>query len=425
MGLVLVGLVGVSGVARADGAPVGADVAVAQTLGPRELTVTIRRTDGAPAPLHVDIVSHVGDPVGILRVRTVPPGSRPTSEATAALTTGATGVDLTVDRFGAWELELDDGTNTARIPFTVPQRVVPAWERVVYGGFVATGAFLLVALVFAARGGRFVLVPAGGVVVSLSVAVTAALLSSTIPPPTTQNVARPPVSLVVSANGLTTGHPTNLVLSLTDSATGLPVDDLLVNHGALVHLMVMTPTGDLVHLHPVRVAPGDYRVQFTPTASGTYPMAAELARVGGGTQLVRAEVQITGTTVDSKRKSDGTVEAVEADALTAGNPVTLTADFTGPDNLQPWLGMRGHLIIVGPLPSQAVWAHVHAMTTPTVNSLGSQPDETVAAYPAKVPFTFTFPEPGRYHAWFQSERGFEILTIPVTFDVGAAHDTTR
>ncbi|GAA3014214.1 hypothetical protein [Actinokineospora diospyrosa] len=412
-GFVLLGLGGTGTPAWADGAPVGSDVAVAQTLGERELTVTVRRTDGAPAPLQVDIINHVGSPLGTLRLSAVPAGARATSTATIDLGIGPSSALLRVDRFGYWELEIDDGSHTARIPFSVPERVVPAWERAVYGGFVAAGIFLIGGLVLAARGGKLVLVPAAGLVAALSVAVTAALLSPTIPAKSTQDNARPPVNLAVTADNPTTGSPVTLALSVTDGATGRPVDDIVLHHGALIHLAIVGPTGNLAHVHPVRTAPGDYRAQFTPTEPGRYVMAAEVARVGGGTQQVRADITVTGDAVPLSKATPGTVTV---GPLVAGDPATLTADFTGKDDLQPWLGMRGHLIVVGPLPTQDVWAHVHAMTTATA---GTQPDETVAAYPAKVSFTFTFPRPGRYLAWFQAERDFAILTIPTTLDVEA------
>ncbi|WP_018684936.1 hypothetical protein [Actinokineospora enzanensis] len=403
--------------ALADSGPVGADVVVAQTLGERELTVVVRRVD-APGPVQVEVVGHgVG---GGLRLRVLPAGGRATSET--ALDVPAVGVAdtrLSVDRFGAWELELDDGVDAARVPFQVLQRVTPAWERAAYGGFVAAGAFLLVALPLAARRGWVVWVPVGGIVVSLTVAVTAALLSPTIPAPSTvsrvsnSDTGRPPANLVVTTDGApVAGRPTAVELRFGDSGTGRPVDDLLVHHGALVHLEIISPGGVLAHVHPVRVAQGDYRVRFTPREAGRYALGAEIARAGGGSQLVRAELAVGGTTVDSPEPSaEG---RVETGALVANRPVQLTADFGGADDLQPWLGMRGHLFIVGP--GERVWAHLHALTPAAA---GGQPDETVAAYPARVPFTFTFPEPGRYRLWFQAERDYRIRTISTVVDIAA------
>ncbi|WP_342752232.1 hypothetical protein [Actinokineospora auranticolor] len=405
-------LLGGTTAAAADGGPVGADLHVAQTVGERELTVVIRRTDGAPAPLRVDVVAHAGDPGGVIRVRAVPTGARAVSEAAVELRQpGPVGVSLSVDRFGAWELELDDGTHVARIPFTVPERITPAWERTAFGGFVAAGVFLLAALVMAPRGGRKALVPAAGVVASVAVGITAALLSATVGPKAVVDTGRPPVALAVTPDSeAKAGQGVWLSLDWYDAATGRPVDDLLVHHGALVHLAIISPNGTPTHVHPMRVGPGRYRILYKPAEPGRHAMAAEIARAGGGQQQIRAEVEVAPGT--SQKSTVDNTGKVDTGAPVAGRPATLTADFGGPDDLQPWLGMRGHLILVGP--GETLWAHAHALTSPMA---GGQPDESVAAYPAKVSFTFTFPTPGRYRLWFQAERDYRILTLPAVVDV--------
>ncbi|SDD09135.1 hypothetical protein [Actinokineospora iranica] len=451
--------------AHADGGPIGADLHIAQTLGDRELTVVVRRADGAPAPVRVDVITHAGGPAGTLRLRLIPPGASPVSETTLALAAdpGPHSATLRVDRFGAWELELSDGAHVARVPFTVPQRVTLAWESAAYGGFVAAGGFLLVALLLAARRSRLTLVPVAGVVVALSVALTAALLSPTIGVSTVE-ASRPAVNLAARPIGpAAAGQPVEVALRFTDSATGRVADDFLVHHNALVHLAVVSPGGHLAHLHPVRAAAGDYRVRFVPNEGGRHAMAAEVARLGGGVQLVRAAIEVTGPAsaeppavlvgaedgpgprapLESPAVRGGGSDVpggsvsvggpgadvpvgggrtarVTVGAVRVGRPATLTVDFGGPADLQPWLGMRGHLIVLGPSPAETVWAHVHAMTPTTPGATGGQPDETVAAYDPRVEFTFTFPEPGRYRLWFQAERDYRVLTAPVMLDVPPA-----
>ncbi len=446
--LAALGIVAGSGTAHADGAPSGADIQVAQTLGARELTVIIRRVDTTPSPLRVDVVTHRGTAPGALHLA-VAAGGVPKSRADVVLGAepGVYAGNLEVDAPGPWELSLSDGTGPpATIPFVVPARVVPPWEKATYGGFVAAGAFLLLALVVAGRAKRtaFALVPAAGVVAALAVAVTGALLSASTPPlpapgsqldPTFDNVtdpygtaplstmdySRPPVNLAVAAERGT------LKLRLTDGATGRPVDDLLIHDNALVHLVLVSPSGRLSHLHPVRVGPGDYRVRLADPEAGTYAVAAELARRGGGVQLARSTMDVEGTAAPAPeppgagpRTVDGT--PVEL-TISSGTPTTITAHFPAQD-LQPWLGMLGHLIITGPFtgppgPSAAkapTWAHVHAMVPPVAGQAG-RPDETVAAYGPDVSFTYTFAEPGRYRIWLQAERGYQVLTVPAVVDV--------
>jgi hypothetical protein len=450
--LMLLAVLGIAlggGTAHADGAPSGADVQVAQTLGARELTVIIRRVDTTPSQLRVDVVTHRGTAPGTLHLSVAADGvvsSR--ADVVLGAEPGVYPGNLHVGKPGPWMLSLSDGTGpAATIPFLVPARVVPPWEKATYGGFVAAGAFLLVALVVGVRAKRtaYALIPAGGVVAAIAVAVTGALLSASTPPPpapgsqldptfdnvtdpyanarlSTVDYSRPPVNLAVHP------APGGLRLGLTDGATGLPVDDLLVHDNALVHLVLVSPSGRMSHLHPVRVGPGDYRVGVADPEAGTYAVAAELVRRGGGVQLARAGVDMRGTAAPAPeppgagpRTVDGT--PVEL-TISPGTPTTITAHFRTQD-LQPWLGMLGHLIVAGPITGPDVgaaaakaptWAHVHAMTPPVAGQV-DRPDETVAAYGPDVGFTYTFAAPGRYRIWLQAERGYRVLTIPAVVDV--------
>jgi hypothetical protein len=495
----------------ADSPSSGADVTVAQTLGDRELTVVLRRVTSVPGPLRVDVVTHAGTAPGPLTLALTPEGATtgssalpapgvPTARATVELgaTPGTYSATVAVDRPGPWELAVGDGTRTARIPFVVPVQTVSPPERLVYGGFLGAGVLLLVSVVVAARAKRsgWALVPAGGVLVGLSVAITGAVLSASLPlppqpgtqldpgvdnvtnpyvvtQPLISDYSRPPVQLTLAGPPVTAGRPADLGLDLTDGATGAPVDDLIVHDGALIHLLVVGPTGVLWHEHPIRTAPGHYEQRLLLPAPGHYALSAELVRRGGGVQLVRAAAGLdvtgapgTAATPDPVRLGAGPVTGtttvggtpvtVTTTSPVAGTPTTVTARVGDTADLQPWLGMAGHLIIAGPLPpadtadvgtavqSAPVWAHAHSMGSmstsdgsmggmsmpgmsggtgamvgmPPVNG-DSAPDETVAAYGPDVPFTFTFPVAGRYRLWVQVERDYAVLTVPVVLDVAA------
>jgi hypothetical protein len=438
--------------AVADGTASGGDLHIVQSLGDRDLTVVIRRAGGGPGPLPVEVVTHAGTAPGTLGLRVAAVEGEGSSKASLVLgaVPGSYPATLSVDRPGPWELTIDDGHEIARVPFVVPARVVPPWEKAAYGGFVAAGLFLLVALVTAMRASRtwLPLVPGAGAVAAVAVGLTAAVLSASTPPPpqpgpqldptsanladpyaglpalSTMDFSRPPVNLLVTSNAVA-GADAEVGLAFTDGSTGRPVDDLLVHDNAFVHLVIVGPSGELWHRHPVRVGAGEYRVRLSPPEPGEYAVAAEVARRGGGVQLVRAHFAV-------RPGGSGAVPAtaraeVRTTVAGAGSPSTITAHFAGPADLQPWLGMLGHLIAVGPLPDEAdlgraalaapVWAHAHAMLPATPGSVGGQPDETVAAYGPDVSFTYTFPLPGRYRLWIQAERGYSVLTVPVTVDV--------
>jgi len=532
---VLLGSVGIAP-AFADTPSSGGDLTVAQTLGDRELTIVLRRVTGVPGPLRTDVITHTGSAAGHLALEVTPTGTStrssslpapgaPTARAGVELgtTPGTYSATVAVDRPGPWELAISDGQRVARIPFVVPIQAASPPERAVYGGFLTAGVLLLVSVVVAtrARRGEWALVPAAGLVAAISVALTGAVLSASLPlppqpggqlDPTVDNVtapyalakplvtdfSRPPVTLDIEGGALVAGQPGDIELNLTDGATGTPVDDLLVHDDALIHLLLVGPTGQLWHLHPIRTAPGRYQQHLSLPIPGHYALSAEIVCRGGGVQLVRAaegldagplgntsgpvttqehtarrpvrlgDGQVAGSTV-----IDATPITVTAGRAMAGTPTTITARAGDTADLQPWLGMVGHMIVVGPLPTTGeavgeaaqkapVWAHAHSMGAMAMAGMGemtmpmgamptagmgdasgmgtgtgtgagmsamtglapvngdSAPDETVAAYGPDVPFTYTFPTGGQYRLWIQVERDYTVLTVPLVLDVAAS-----
>jgi hypothetical protein len=470
--------------------PTGGDLSVAQDLGDRQLTLILRRVTSVPGPLRIDVITHVGTSAGTLTLAaTAVSTGRPSSRAAVTLsgTPGSSGATLRVDRAGAWELAVGDGQRTAYVPFVITAPASPPAERLVYLGFLAAGLLLPAAFAVAMRARQlwWAAVPGAGVVAGIAVAVTGALLSASTPLPpqpglqidaTDENAAspyelnrpfiadysRPPAQLALVYQA-TTG---NLTVSLTDTSTGLPADDLLVHDGALLHLMIIGPAGRLWHLHPIRTGPGTYQARVTLSQAGHYAVAAELARRGGGAQLLRSATGIDVTSGPSETDTgpaitiraahtattivSGVPVSVTTTTATAGTAVTLTARAGTTATLQPWLGMLGHLILVGPLApapgtgaaaqTAATWAHAHSMgdLTPHPGMAGthgmaganhmpglmpvsgeSAADETVAAYGPSLSFTYTFALPGRYRAWIQVERDYRILTVPVELQVDA------
>ena len=444
-----------AGPAMAHGGFVGQDLQVAASLGDRELTVIIRRVGEVPGPLRVDVVNHADSPGGTLRIGAAAQNALPAGNETDLRLGdggGVTGSTLRVDRVGAWELWLDDGRETARLPFVVPEDGPATWEWVMNGGFTVAGALLLAALGAAAFGRWWwpPVVLGGAATTAVVVALTAALLSSSLPaetaidpvtgrPPDTRAVtadamSRPHVNLLVDAE-LTAGQRSPIDLRLVDGGTGRPVDDLVVHHDALVHLVVLGPGGQFAHLHPVRVAPGVYRVWFRPSSGGEHRIYAELERRGagteaGGVQLVPATVPVTGPVTaepvpggpGDHDVGDGTTMRVAASGLVAGEPSMLTADVGEAGqpvrDLQRWLGMEGHLITSGP---HGTVGHVHAMPTGRPASpTDPVPDETVATGGPRVTFVYTFPTAGRHRLWVQVERDYQIVTVAVELDIAAA-----
>ena len=156
------------------------------------------------------------------------------------------------------------------------------------------------------------------------------------------------------------------------------------------------------HVHPVRVAPGRYEVQFELAERGS-PMAAQIARRGGMCNYYVAP--LTGTQLLHRRPRHRR-RARSPPRWHRQAAEHHPGEVRGRPDLQPWLGMVGHMMVVGPLPdgpevgkhalTAPVWSHAHAMVPPAPGAAGGQPDESVARYGPEIDFTYSFALPGRY-----------------------------
>jgi hypothetical protein len=91
------------------------------------------------------------------------------------------------------------------------------------------------------------------------------------------------------------GQPVNLLLDVTDGTNGLPADDLVPDHDALMHLFVVsTDRGFFQHIHPARTASGRYLATFAPARPGVYTAYAEVLRTSTGPQVVARGFSVSG-----------------------------------------------------------------------------------------------------------------------------------
>jgi hypothetical protein len=396
-------------------------------------------------------------------------------EASVRLLTGDAGpypTQVQVDRAGPWDVELElpdvgGPVSVARIPLTV---ALPGTDPAEPGRsilYAAAGilavAGVAVALATRRRSGRTSAAATWLTGLASLAALAAAVTLSVVRLAPTEAVGRVAanrahVDVAVSTlePGARAGQPATLELSLTDGSTGRPVDDVVPNHEALLHVaLIGQGTQDFAHLHPARVAPGRYRLQWTPGRSGSHVVEVELARAGTGggvdSQVVDATVDVgpAATPTPPPEPAAGlgprTLDGLDVDVrstgpLTAGEPVGLSAAVTAngrPVDLRPWLGMTGHLMIrnaeaglfahvhaVGPMPVVPAPAGVRAAAgDPTTEWQRARRDtqpapEAAPAAPASVVrFAYTFPTTGRYDAWMQFRQSDRVVTVPMSLEV--------
>ncbi|MFI6924646.1 hypothetical protein ACIBIZ_32210 [Nonomuraea spiralis] len=400
--------------AAAHNVAAGADLRFAQTIAGAELTVVVKATSRVPGPLLIGLIAYepaTGPRVG-LEVRSVEDGHKVTATAQAARDPRY--VELPVERTGPHELRLTAGDEVAVLPFRVLVNRGSAGEFLIYGGLLVAGLLLVGGLLTGALSRRTpAMALAGGAAAAVTVAAMVVVFEPMLPPPPPDG-AVPTVSAQAAgrpfAQGRVTTFPARpaagqeftLRLDLTDGSTGYPVDDLVLHHEALAHVVVTSEDGAYFrHLHPLRTAPGRLEVRLRADRPGRFLAYAELEREDSGGQLLSGAFQVAGHAVAAPPPpAPAATPVVRPSAPVAGRPAAIELGI-GVTPRQ-WLGMSGHLIVRSQ--DGTFLGHVHEMGVPA----------------PRLRFTFSFPAPGRYLAWAQYATGDRIVTVPFTVDVTEA-----
>ncbi|MGQ9548967.1 MAG: hypothetical protein ACUVSY_13175 [Roseiflexus sp.] len=417
---------------------------IVMNAGPYEMAITMTIPPALPGPLLVDIAPD-GEPFPeMVEVRLTRYGSpfpeQPAAQISLAGELSAT-TRLDIDSPGDWDVEIvaqgRQGEGKMRIPVTVFQPPLPPTTIPLA---VALGVLITSLLAGAAigSGGRHSRPGFAGVLrflnyISVASAVASAVLAwlqftpleASSPSVPTYGGGAPHINLLLTTEPPipVAGEPMILTLDLRDGATGLPADDLSPHHDALLHLAVVDESGGFfAHVHPARLAPGVYAVTVTPDRPGAYTAYAELMRHGGSLQVVTGRftvggvMQMSGTQMSGlgiRTVGDLTVEVRAQPAPLRSGQLTIlsliVSDANGPvRDLEPWLGMGGHLMMRHS--DAALFSHIHAAAPVATPGSGLR-------YGPELRFVHSFPLPGMYQAWFQFRHAGRIITVPVALDV--------
>jgi hypothetical protein len=243
-------------------------------------------------------------------------------------------------------------------------------------------------------------------------------------------------------------------------------NDFLPDHGHLMHLyMIREPEMDAVyHVHPVYVAPGDFRLALPPNMpAGEYKLYGDVVHANGFPETLVASITVPEGMKGSPPGPDD-AEAFPAplsagmlgssDVLPDGytmvwdKPQTLTAstayifhfallDAKGKTagDVVPYMGMAGHAAFVKT--DGTVFAHTHPEGSASMAAMMLTNSDTNAAdmggmpmtmpmngpmsmampnekIPNTVEFPYGFPTAGRYRIFVQMKHGGTIETG--TFD---------
>lgn len=252
---------------------------------------------------------------------------------------------------------------------------------------------------------------------------------------------------------LSTVQGRHLHLQLSNSGAMQPrsIDDLVADHGHLMHLYaIREPNLDAAfHVHPIRQSPGNFLAQLPAMPAGKYRLFADIVHESGFPETLIGNIELisaspgpsqspddAGSILTSRGGlADGGKVIFESSPAQAGIPLTLRFRVEDPDgnpaaNLRPYLGMNAHLAIVKK--DLSVFSHVHPQgnismaaleMTQTNNStfpnnvlVSSHVQEaTPRSVPAEFSFPFGFPTTGNYLLILQFARKDKVETA--SFDM--------
>jgi len=255
-----------------------------------------------------------------------------------------------------------------------------------------------------------------------------------------------------------------LDLTLTDPGW-LPnrkLDDLLPDHGHLMHLFVVRLPGldALAHLHPTEIAPGHFTQALPWLPAGEYQLFADIVHANGLGETATARLTIAAagaqpTVAPTGDDAVGTGAPVvahtgaeeanpvatladgtrvtwlrERDGAAANGIVPLTAgratwfrfavedrDRAPARDVVPYMGMAGHAVFLSH--DRAVFAHVHPTGSVPMAALALVNPSTdphaghhmaPEPLPPEIAFPYACPRAGDYRIFVQFRRGDVIET---------------
>lgn len=197
---------------------------------------------------------------------------------------------------------------------------------------------------------------------------------------------------------------------------GAMVRDYDVIHEKLVHLiLVREGLDEFAHLHPTVDDSGNLSVTHSFPQAGTYRLFADYKPKGQAATVAKGVIDVSG---DRKPPSalvlnapgdvvaEGLQAKIELRDLKVGGESQIRfrlSNETGKsiNELQPYLGARGHLVVLSADGTQYV--HAHPSDSPTAK------DEVV--------FGAHFPSAGLYKGWAQFQIAGQLRTLPFVMEV--------
>lgn len=225
-------------------------------------------------------------------------------------------------------------------------------------------------------------------------------------------------SLVVQGDSIRqAGQPSTLRLMIHDSH-GAMISRFDVLHEKKIHLILVREGLDTFdHVHPQVDPAGNLVVPYTFPVGGTYHLYADNQPTGQEPATASAMVQVSSETPTAPSLTPNVPGRAQGDGLNAD----IVVEFVGPakqamlrfelfdsdgrpvQDLRPYLGAMGHLVVISS--DGQVFVHAHPVDR------GPHDASNVVAFHAN------FRNSGLYKGWGQFQRGDAIHVVPFVNDV--------
>jgi hypothetical protein len=251
---------------------------------------------------------------------------------------------------------------------------------------------------------------------------------------------------------LSTGGTLTLALRDPGWIRARRLDDLVPDHGHVMHLFVVSPARDrLWHLHPKQTGVGTFEHRMPSFPQGRYEFFADVVHATGIAETVTGRLEVPATQGGPLEGDDsrwiGDIRTSQSDASIARledgsrmvwvrdqrlRPGQLTLftfrieDASGAPvtDLELYMGMPGHAIFVSK--DRQVFAHVHPSGSAPMAAMeigrrsltastnarvdGADHSRHVTPLPSTVSFPFGFPRAGDYRIFVQIKGGGRVQT---------------
>jgi len=214
------------------------------------------------------------------------------------------------------------------------------------------------------------------------------------------------------------GVPVTLQMMIHDDS-GAMVEEFEVIHEKKIHLIVVREGLDeFAHVHPELHADGSFAIEHSFPKAGKYRLYVDHKPAGRQQATATGTIDVAGDAELAEKLVPTAPGRVEGDGLAAdvaiesgAESATLISfqvlDGDQPiENLEPYLGAMGHLVVISA--DGAEYVHAHPA------------EESQSAPDGKVSFEAHFMKPGLYKSWGQFQRGGQVHTIPFVMRVGVS-----